>query len=247
MKTLKNIGMVDTEYTMHIQQFRYGADNLSYLIYGESEAIAIDGGAVEEILDFLGTAGLKLTCITNTHDHADHTSGNRDLQARTGVRLCDHATLAREGRLSLERETILVYPTPGHTVDSVTFHCGGCLITGDTLFNGTVGTCFSGDLKAFHRSIRHLLDLPGDTGIYAGHDYVTYAMSFARLVEPDNPDIDGYLAKYTPEHVFSCLGDELKVNPFLRYNEPKMIKILKKRGSATATEYERFEAVMHLE
>jgi hydroxyacylglutathione hydrolase len=232
---------------MKVKQFRYGSDNLSYLIYTENEAVAIDGGAVEEILDFIGSAGLALRVVTNTHAHPDHTPGNQALLEGSGARLCDHTALAREGGISLGNETISVYPTPGHTTDSVTFHCNGRLITGDTLFNGTVGTCFSGDLKAFYRSIRRLLDLPADTVVYAGHDYVEYAMAFARLVEPDNREIDGYLAAYTPEHVFSRLADELKVNPFLRYNDPEMIKILKKRGVATATEYERFQGVMHLE
>jgi hydroxyacylglutathione hydrolase len=232
---------------MKIQQFRYGSDNLSYLIYGENEAIAIDGGAVEDIMHAIGSAGLVLTAVTNTHAHPDHTPGNQALLARSGARLCDHNALAREGRISLEKETISVLPTPGHTSDSVTFLCDGCLITGDTLFNGTVGTCFSGDLKAFHRSIQRLFELPMDTKVYAGHDYVEYAMAFARLVEPGNRDIDDYLANYTPTHVFSRLGDELKVNPFVRYNKPEMIEILKKRGAATATEYERFEGVMHLE
>ena len=232
---------------MHIRQFRYGADNLSYLIYGENEAIAIDGGAVEDIMDFVGAAGLELKSITNTHVHPDHTSGNRTLLERSGASLQDHNSLARDGGILLENETIKVISTPGHTADSVTFHCHGCLITGDTLFNGTVGTCFSGDLKAFYRTIRQLFDLPGDTLIYAGHDYVEYAMAFARLVEPGNLEIDRYLARYNPEHVFSRLADELKVNPFVRYNDPQMIKILKERGVATDTAYDRFEGVMHLE
>lgn len=232
---------------MNIQQFRYGADNLSYLIYGENEAIAIDGGAVEEILDTIGALGVALKYITNTHAHPDHTPGNHALLERSDAILCDHNILAQEGRIVLENETISVYHTPGHTTDSITFYGNNCLITGDTLFNGTVGTCFSGDLKAFHCSIRQLLELPGDTRVYAGHDYVEYAMAFARLVEPHNQDIDRYLADYSPEHVFTRLADELKVNPFLRYNDPEMIKILKKRGFATTTEYERFEGVMHLE
>lgn len=232
---------------MNIQQFRYAADNLSYLVYGENEAMAIDGGAVEEILDTIGALGVPLKFITNTHAHPDHTSGNQALLERSDAILCDHNVLAREGHIVLEDETINIYHTPGHTTDSVTFYANNCLITGDTLFNGTVGTCFSGDLKAFHSSIRQLLKLPGDTMVYAGHDYVEYAMAFARLVEPDNKDIDRYLEAYTPEHVFTRLEDELKVNPFLRYNDPEMIKILKKRGAATTTEYERFEGVMHLE
>jgi hydroxyacylglutathione hydrolase len=232
---------------MKIKQLRYGADNLSYLIYNENDVIAIDGGAVEKIMDFIGSAGLRLAAVTNTHAHPDHTSGNQTLLRASGARLVDHNDLAKTGGIALENEFIRVFPTPGHTMDSVTFQCDGCLLTGDTLFNGTVGTCFSGDLKAFYRSIRHLISLPMDTIVYAGHDYLEYAMAFARLVEPDNPDIDGYLAGYTPEHVFSRLGDELKVNPFVRYNAPEMIDILKERGAATATEYERFQGVMHLE
>jgi len=232
---------------MNIKQYRYGSDNLSYLIYGENDAIAIDGGAVEKIMEFIGSARLTLAAVTNTHAHPDHTSGNHALMETSGARLQDHNELAREGGISLENEFITVFPTPGHSNDSVTFHCDGCLITGDTLFNGTVGTCFTGDLKAFYHSIRRLLDLPLDTKIYAGHDYVEYAMAFARLVEPDNRDIDQYLANYTPEHVYSRLEDELQVNPFVRYNAPEMIDILKASGAATATEYERFEGVMHLE
>jgi len=217
------------------------------LIYGENQALAIDGGAVDEILGFIGDAGLELSAVTNTHSHADHTSGNQALLEKTRARYQDHRALAHAGELSLEKEIIQVYPTPGHTLDSVVFHWNKMLITGDTLFNGTVGTCFSGDLKAFHRSIRRLVKLPEDTLIYAGHDYLEYAMAFARLVEPGNREIDGYLEAYRPAHVVSELGDELKVNPFLRYNHPEMIEILKERGYAVASEYERFEGVMHLE
>lgn len=232
---------------MHIRQFRYAADNLSYLIYGETQALAIDGGAVDDILQFIGRTGLELAVVTNTHSHPDHTSGNQALLERTGARYRDHSVLAEAGEVALEQGRIGVYPTPGHTVDSVVFHWGNHLITGDTLFNGTVGTCFSGDLAAFYRSIRWLTTLPGDTVVYAGHDYLAYAMAFARLVEPGNPEIEAYLKKYTPEHVFSTLADELKVNPFLRYNTPEMIDILKKRGCEVSSEYQRFEGVMHLE
>ena len=231
---------------MHIKQFRYAADNLSYLIYGETQALAIDGGAVEAILDFIGHAGLELSIVTNTHSHQDHTSGNQALLEKTGARYCDHGELAQAGKVTLDQGAIAVYPTPGHTVDSVVFHWGDHLITGDTLFNGTVGTCFSGDLTAFYHSIRRLAALPGNTVIYAGHDYLAYAMAFARLVEPGNADIETYLGAYTPEHVFSTLAEELKVNPFLRYNAPEMIDILKKRGCDVSSEFKRFEGVMHL-
>jgi len=34
---------------MNIKQFRYNEGNFSYLLWSESEAIVIDGGAVQEI------------------------------------------------------------------------------------------------------------------------------------------------------------------------------------------------------
>ena len=34
--------------------------------------------------------------------------------------------------------------------------------------------------------------LPGDTLVYAGHDYVLEALKYAKIIEPDNPDLKGY-------------------------------------------------------
>jgi hydroxyacylglutathione hydrolase len=144
----------------------------------------------------------------------------------------------------LEKEPIEVISTPGHTLDSVTFHASGRIITGDTLFNGTVGNCFSGDLAAFLASVKKLMALPENTVVYAGHDYVEYAMAFARIIEPDNPEIESYLKARDPNHVRSTLGQEMRVNPYLRFNDPQMIRILEKRGLPVATENERWNAIM---
>ena len=59
-----------------VKQFRYGADNLGYLVYEAQSAMAIDGGAVAEIIAFLGEHRLALKYVANTHDHPDHTCGN---------------------------------------------------------------------------------------------------------------------------------------------------------------------------
>jgi hydroxyacylglutathione hydrolase len=60
---------------LNIEQFRYG-DNLAYLVYGKTDALAIDGGAWQEILAFLNKYSLTLTYVTNTHKHFDHTPGD---------------------------------------------------------------------------------------------------------------------------------------------------------------------------
>jgi len=231
---------------LNIKQFRYSSDNLGYLLYSEKSAIAIDGGAVDQIISFAGNNGLKIEFVTNTHSHPDHTLGLKSLLDRSGALYLDHNSLAAKGFIGLAGEKIDIYHTPGHTNDSVTFHAGSFLVTGDTLFNGTVGNCFSGDLTAFYNSIKKLISFPKETFIYAGHDYVEYSMSFARVIEPGNGDIDSFLKKYNPEHVFSNLENELKVNPYLRFNDPKMISILKERGLPVSTEFERWESIMSL-
>ncbi|MBU2622625.1 MAG: MBL fold metallo-hydrolase [Proteobacteria bacterium] len=231
---------------MNIKQFRYSSDNLGYLLYAEKSAIAIDGGAVDQIISFAGQNGLKIEYVTNTHSHPDHTMGLKSLLGKSGAVYLDHNTLPAKGFIGLAGEKISIYHTPGHTDDSVTFHAGNFLITGDTLFNGTVGNCFSGDLLAFYNSIVRLISLPKDTIIYAGHDYVEYSMSFARLIEPGNGDINSFLKKYNPAHLFSTVEDELKVNPYVRFNDSKMISVLKAKGLSVSTGFERWESLMSL-
>ena len=70
---------------VHISQFRYAQDNLSYLIYENTSAIAVDGGAVDPILAFVRHRNLALRYVTNTHNHADHTPGNQRLIEKTGA------------------------------------------------------------------------------------------------------------------------------------------------------------------
>ena len=231
---------------LSIEQFRCG-DNLSYLLYGRREAVAIDGVAWEEMLRFLDKHGLSLTYVTNTHGHFDHTAGNEPLLRHSRARYLDHDEFPDGGAIEIEGETIRVYRMPGHTADSVCFHAGGFLLTGDTLFNGTVGNCFSGDQRAFFRSIKRLLALPGDTLIYAGHDYVRDSAALAEQLEPDNPDIERFRQAYDSGHVYSTLAEELKINPYLRFNAPAIIALLKENDLPYATEEERWLSLMSIE
>lgn len=232
---------------MKVKQFRYSTDNLGYLIYGRKEALAVDGGAVEKILSYIDAQNLRLVYVTNTHSHGDHTVGTRRLLEASGAVFLDNQIIREKGSILLEHEPIAVYHTPGHTSDSVTFHAGQILITGDTLFNGTVGNCFSGDLKGFYHSIKHLLSFPDETVVYAGHDYVKDSMLVAKRLEPENPDVDRFLAAYRPGHIISTLADERKINPYLRFNEPSIIAFLKRQGLPVDSEYERWESIMAID
>jgi hydroxyacylglutathione hydrolase len=231
---------------LNIQQFRYSSDNLGYLVYGAKSTIAIDGGAVDDILSFIRSRHLDLKYVANTHSHMDHTIGNHTLLARTKAVFFDFDTLLKKGNLDLDGESIRVFHTPGHTQDCLCFYFDSILISGDTLFNGKVGRCFIGDVDAFFQSIQKIIRLPGETNVYAGHDYVEEYMEFAKRLEPDNLNIDPYLKNYDPNHVTARLADEVKVDPFLRFNDEKIITILKDKGLPFKTELDRWRSLMSL-
>lgn len=229
---------------MQIKQFRYSADNLGYLVYGETSAIAIDsGGAADDVLSFMENKGLQMTFLANTHSHPDHTIGNKTLLNSAGAVYLDTKTLLKNKKVELNGNEIQVFHTPGHSEDSVVFYFGNVLVSGDTLFNGKIGRCFTGDMKGFYESIKMLMALPADTIIYAGHDYVEEYMDAAKSLEPGNPDIGPYLSNYDPGHVRSTLAEEFKVNPCLRFNDPKIISILESKGYPAKTEFERFKSI----
>lgn len=232
---------------LKIEQFGYASDNFGYILYGDRAAAVVDGGAVENILAFLDGHGLKLEFVANTHQHADHTQGTRQLLARTGAPYLDNRSLRRRKELELERQPIQVLHTPGHTEDSLCFYFEGALVSGDTLFNGTIGNCFSGDLKGFLNSIKRLMALPLETAVWAGHNYIRSAMAFARSLEPDNRAIAAFVAKADVRPVRSTLHEELQVNPYLRFNDGPIVAVLEKRGLAVDTEYRRWESLMSLE
>jgi hydroxyacylglutathione hydrolase len=233
---------------LNVEQFRYGTDNFAYLIYGKRQAMAIDGGAWKEILSFLTQRNLILKIVTNTHSHYDHTSGNDHLTKASGADFLKSSIFLDNHKITIEEATVAVYRTPGHTDDSVCFHTGNFLITGDTLFNGTIGNCFSGNQKNFYSSITRLMSLPGETVIYAGHDYIRDSLAFARHLEPDNKDIElFYNALSSRDAVFSTLSEERKMNPYLRFNQPTIINLLRRNNLAHATEWERWNSLMSIE
>jgi len=231
---------------LNIEQFRYG-DNLAYLLYGRSEAMAVDGGAWQEILAFLGQNNLILKYVTNTHRHYDHTSGNDHLLGKTEARFLDCTTLADNETIEIDHEPVVVYRTPGHSKDSVCLHTGSNLITGDTLFNATIGNCFSGDLKGFFNSIQRLMRLPDDTRVFAGHDYVKDSLTFAKHLEPQNKDIERFRQSYDPDFLYSTLAEERRINPYLRFNEEPILKLIKDKGLPHETEWERWQSLMAIE
>jgi glyoxylase-like metal-dependent hydrolase (beta-lactamase superfamily II) len=67
--------------------------------------------------------------------------------------------------------TFYVIPSPGHTKGSVCYLFEDNLFTGDTLFQGSIGTLnFGGNAADMEASLRMLCNLPVDYTVYPGHD-----------------------------------------------------------------------------
>jgi glyoxylase-like metal-dependent hydrolase (beta-lactamase superfamily II)/rhodanese-related sulfurtransferase len=167
---------------------------LSYLIgcAQAGRAVVVDPGR-DRVHDYLRIArkkGLTITDIVETHTHADHISGNRDLAAATKAAIhlhraagavFPHETLADGDALRLGNVELKVAHAPGHTPDSicllVTDHARGgepwFALTGDTLFVGSVGRPDLGGASAaedlWETLRRVLLPLDDLVEVYPAH------------------------------------------------------------------------------
>ncbi len=167
---------------------------LSYLVGCPrvGEAVVVDPGRdrIDEYLRLARRRGLRITRIVETHTHADHISGHRDLAALTGAPILlhrssravfDHLGLEDGEEIRIGDVVLKVLHTPGHTPDSlcllVTDQARGAdpwfVLTGDTLFIGDVGRPDLGGAQAaadLYESLRRaLLPLDDSVEVYPAH------------------------------------------------------------------------------
>lgn len=185
----------------HILLPAYGTNTWLIYDDVAKSGIIIDPAAISEtLLERIQKLGLKIDLIINTHGHGDHIGGNtwfrERLKARLAIHKDDAAMLTDNGKnlskfigLPLkEREADLlleggetfafgeyeleVIHTPGHTPGSISLLCDRYLISGDTLFEMSIGrTDFPGGSHSqIIDSIRNkLFILPDDTIVFPGH------------------------------------------------------------------------------
>jgi hydroxyacylglutathione hydrolase len=210
---------------MFVKQFRTGGDrNFGYLVADETTGAAavIDASySPEQIVEFAREHGYQIEYVFSTHDHYDHTNGNRALERMTGQRALLYGDTDRQTglqirdgtRLPLGNLEIAVLYTPGHTDDAICILVDGAVFTGDTLFVGKVGgTDFGAGARAEFESLHgKLLSLPGETQVYPGHDVgVAHVSTVAHERETNpfllRPDFESFVelkqnwAEYKQEH-----------------------------------------------
>lgn len=226
--------------TFEIIPLRAFADNYIWTLRDGQCAAVVDPGDARPVLDYLGREQLELVAILNTHHHADHVGGNPGLLARWKVpvfgphdeRISEITHRLKEGsRFTLPHFGIEfeVSEIPGHTRSHISFHGGGMLFCGDTLFAAGCGRLFEGTPRQMHDSLSRLMQLPDDTRVYCGHEYTLANIRFAKAAEPGNaalPDLEMKARQQRDQDLPtlpSTIGQEKATNPFVRVSEPAVV------------------------
>ncbi len=169
-----------------------------------THAVLVDpGDEPERLIEAIDELGVTIDAILVTHCHFDHIGAVAPLARATGAPVycpeierpvladvmswvppgfgpfesyeADH-TVAGGERLSLAGLDIEVVFTPGHSPGHVTYAVPGALLSGDVLFQGSVGRVDlpGGNWPTLARSIEGLLGAyPDETVVYPGHMGVT--------------------------------------------------------------------------
>jgi hydroxyacylglutathione hydrolase len=179
------------------------------------KGIVIDPGDEPElILDHIKKNSIHIEAIVCTHAHFDHIGAVSDMKKATGADICIHEAeleiynaatdqaalwgydleplpppdrLLKEGdEVKAGALSLKVLHTPGHSPGGICLYGHGFLITGDTLFAGSIGRTdfYGGNFKEIQFSLRKIAALPPETTIVTGH----------------GPS--------------STMGEEIKTNPF---------------------------------
>ena len=129
---------------------RPGRGCLSYVLIDGGDALVVDPAPdVAFYTDLVAAAGARVSTVVDTHIHADHLSGARDLVAATGATLRLPAPALERGvefadivepladgdRFEIGAVGVEAVGLPGHTTDMTGLLVGGrALIAGDSLF-----------------------------------------------------------------------------------------------------------------
>jgi hydroxyacylglutathione hydrolase len=164
------------------------------------EAFIVDpGDEPERILDFINENKLKVKYIVCTHAHFDHVGAVPETKGETNALVVLHHDdieiyrnakyqasffgfeldslpepdiLVTDGdQLSIGSLTFMIIHTPGHTPGGICLYGEGILITGDTLFAGSVGRTdlHGGDTRRLRESAKRLMVLDDDVRVLPGH------------------------------------------------------------------------------
>ena len=192
------------------------------------EALIIDP-VLEKTNDyilFLKKLDLKLVKVIDTHVHADHISGLKELNKQTNcttimgdqsksevinIRVKDNE------KIKIENIELTAMFTPGHTDCSYSFFMKDRVFTGDTLLiNATGRTDFQNGnpIDQYHSLFEKNLKLPEQTLVYPAHDYNGNKVCTIDKQKKTNPRLQ-----------VSSVEEYVSIMKNLKLDHPKMMKI----------------------
>lgn len=239
--------------------------NFTYIVEGDNHhQYIIDPWDAKECLEFCAKQGGLIKGVINTHEHWDHTQGNAEIVEKTMCAVYAHPNgkgkikeancfLADGDEIEVDSHVKLrAFDTPGHTFAHL------CLLllvddkvcavfTGDTLFNAGVGNCHNGgDPAVLYETIsKKFKVLPKDIVVYPGHEYLENNLKFTLDREPGNQDARQWLERYqgidwNQAPVTTTMADELRINTFLRLENPEIRDHLDEGQGAPSDDKETF-------
>jgi len=174
---------------------RPGRGCLSYVLIADGRALVVDPAPdAAYYVDLAAAAGARITDVFDTHLHADHLSGARELADRTGAKLrlpvaaiergvayADRVAALGDGdRIDFGGVAVEAIALPGHTTDMTGLLVADrALIAGDSLFADGIARpdLQRGDHDGaaamairLHATLHErVLALPGDVVLLPGH------------------------------------------------------------------------------
>jgi hydroxyacylglutathione hydrolase len=234
------------------------ADNFAYLVVDDSsgKCAVVDCAEAGKVIAAAKRHGAEIVAVLTTHWHGDHSGGNENIAAKIpGLRI--YGAGAENGRIPALTDPVAdgdtvrigalearVIGIPAHTNGHVAYYFPAlkAVFTGDTLFIGGCGRVFEGKAATMVASLAKLATLPDETLVYCGHEYTEKNLRFALTLEPGNPALKASHQAAVKARaagqwtVPSTIGDEKRINPFLRTSSPELIASLRKGDPALAAD-----------
>ncbi|PGS55895.1 MBL fold metallo-hydrolase [Bacillus sp. AFS041924] len=152
---LEPVKIADLRNGGEMYQFvRIGKGCLSYMVISNGEAAIIDSTRMTDIyIDYANTKKAKITHVFDTHLHADHISGGRQIAKLTGATYWlppkdakevtfEYSPLEDGNKVMIGETAINIEAlySPGHTIGSTSFVIDEkFLLSGDILFIDSIG------------------------------------------------------------------------------------------------------------
>ena len=238
-------------------------DNYGYLIKNphETKGVLVDPSDLSMCLKILELNDCVASHILITHHHDDHIAAVGEIKSKFNSLVIGYkndSKIPKPDKEVVDHETFeilgneyKVIHTPGHTLQHINFFMPqhNILFSGDTLFSIGCGRMFEGTPEVFWDSLCKIKQLPKDTKIYCGHEYTLSNLKFAIEADSSNKDLIKEYEQIKKLRNIDCpslpstLDRELKVNPFLRYDNYSIKNKIKKEFGISGNGLDIFTAL----